>query len=76
MNTASPSESDIATNIGAMIAASYACRATRKPKMQPVPVVSTTRHTSATTPARRTWRCIRRSMCIHRYTTTTAMKPV
>ena len=37
-------------NSGAMMAASYDSRATSQPKMEPVPVVSTSRQTKANQP--------------------------
>ena len=51
---------------GAMTALSKASRATRKPKIEPVPVVSTRRQINAAVPTRAVKRFIRGSNIIHR----------
>jgi len=53
----------MAMNNGAMMAESQASRATIKPKIEPVPVVSTKRQIRAIKPAVLAWRFIRRSIC-------------
>ncbi len=66
----------MAMNIGASTALSNASRATRKPKIEPVPVVSTKRQIKETVPAGRVKRFILGSNIIQRYTATTIRKPV
>ncbi len=50
--TARPKENDMMMNSGASSALLQGSRATRKPKIDPVPVVSTRRQTNASRPAR------------------------
>ena len=70
-----PQASDSTMNSGASTADWYACRATRKPKIEPVPVVRMNRHTSTAMPAGFVQRASPGSNMVHRYTITTPAMP-